>query len=83
MNAKKVMRRAKADITSLRPGTNWLTTLGGILLAAGAAAPFLPSPYNAYAGGAGAAGGVLLGLSARQANVTSDQMQTKPPEVTK
>ena len=82
MNAKKVMRRAKADITSLRPGTNWLMTIGGLCLSAEAAAYFLPEPYKAYAHGAGAFGGALM-MFARQANVTSDQMQTKPPEVTK
>lgn len=75
MNAQKTMRRIKRDIHGLAPGRNWITTLGGLMLAGGAAAPFLPPPYNAYAAAAGAAGGAILGLGARQANVSSEEMR--------
>jgi len=75
MNARKTIRRIKTDVTSLAPGRNWITTLAGIMAAAGSATPFLPPPYNAYAGAAGAVGVALLGLSARQANVSSDDMR--------
>ena len=82
MNARKTMRRIKTDVASLAPGRNWITTLGGLLLAGGATAPFLPPPYNAYAAAAGAAGGAILGFGARQANVSSDEMRkTKLPPV--
>lgn len=85
MNARKTMRRIRNDVTSLKPGMNWLTTLAGIMAAAGSATPFLPPPYNAYAGAAGAVGVALLGLSARQANVSSDDMHKgelpKAPEI--
>jgi hypothetical protein len=75
MSIKTAAKRMRKDVAGLKPGKNWLTTLGGVLLAAGAAAPFLPPPYNAYAGAAGAAGGVLLGTAARQANVSSAEME--------
>lgn len=75
MNARKTMRRITDDVRGLAPGRNWITTLGGLLLAGGAAAPFLPAPYNAYAAAAGAAGGAILGVGARQANISSDDMR--------
>ena len=75
MSIRTAAKRMRKDVASLKPGRNWLTTLAGILAATGSATPFLPPPYSAYAGAAGAVGVALLGISARQANVSSADME--------
>ena len=77
---KRGLKRAEHDLAGLRPGTNWITTAGGLLAAVGAAAPFLPPPYNGYAMAATAVGGAIVGVSARQANVTSAEMKKDAPK---
>jgi hypothetical protein len=74
MSIKTAAKRMRKDVAGLKPGKNWLTTAAGVLAACGSATPFLPAPYSAYAGAAGAVGVALLGLSARQANVSSAEM---------
>jgi hypothetical protein len=64
---------------------NWKTTLGGILLAIGTAALGAPIPekYRWIPGVLSAAGGALLGLTAKDYNVHSTAKEVQKATVEK
>lgn len=73
MSIKSAAKRMRKDVRGLRPGHHWLTTVAGVMAAAGPAAVFMPPPYNAYAAVIGAMGATLLGTAAPMANKTVEQ----------
>ena len=57
---------------------NWKTTLGGLLVGAGQFLPqMLPADWQWLGATLTGIGGVLLGASARDSNVTSEQAGAK------
>lgn len=76
------LRQLSRIISSIKKmkKSSWKTTLGGALMALGQFIPqFLPADYHWLSGTLTGIGGVILGASARDNNVTSEQAGVKSP----
>ena len=74
------VKRAERSLHSLHPARNPLPTIGGIMAGCGGLAliPGFPPQYAWIPLAVASIGGVIVGVTARQANVSSEQMQIDP-----